>query len=169
VLPRLSRLAVLVNPSNGGNGFVIRNVEAGARTAGVTVQVVEAATADAIDDAYAAMAAARMDAVTLATDGFYLQEAARIAALALRHRLPTITPQRQHSDAGSLMSYGTPLIENFRRGATYVDKILRGASPAELPVEEPRVVELVINLHTARALGLSVPRSLLARADAVIG
>ena len=168
VVPRLSRLGVMVNPSNGGNGFVIRSIEEGARAAGVSIRIYEAATAEAIDAALAAMANARIDAVTLAIDGFYIQEARRIGALAIRHRLPSMTPQRQHADAGSLMSYGTPLIENFRRAATYADKILKGAKPADLPVEQPRTVELVINLRTAKALGLSIPQSLLVRADAVI-
>jgi putative ABC transport system substrate-binding protein len=169
VVPRLTRLGMLVNPSNPGNAFVMRSVEQGARSAGVTVRAFEAATADAIDAAFAAMAAARMQAVTLAIDGFYIQEAARIAALALRHKLPSMTPQRLHADAGSLMSLGSPLIENFRRAAIYADKILKGARVGELPVEQPTAVELVINLRTARALGVVIPRAVLVRADGVIG
>lgn len=167
-LPRLSRLAVLLNPANGCNAFVVKSFEAGARKAGVTLLPFEASTPAGIERAFAAMAAARVDAVTLAIDGFFLQEGGRIAALALRDKLAFISPAQADGSAGALMSYGSKLSDNYRRAALYVDKILKGAKPGELPVEQPTAVELLINLKTARALGLVIPQSLLLRADEVI-
>jgi putative ABC transport system substrate-binding protein len=168
VLPRLSRIAVLVNPTNAGSGLVVRDLEASARKAGVAVQKFEARSAEDIERAFAAMPAARVDAVTLAIDGFFNQATKQIAGLALRHKLPFISTQNLDAEAGSLMSYGASLADNYRRAATYVDKILKGAKPADLPVEQPMAVELVLNLKTAKALGLAIPAALRVRADRVI-
>ncbi|MBI3371491.1 MAG: ABC transporter substrate-binding protein [Betaproteobacteria bacterium] len=168
MLPRLSRIAVLLNPSNAGNPMSIRNFEAGAKKAGVSVLQFEAASPEGIERAFPAMVAARADAVTLAIDAFFLQEATRITALALRHKLPFISTQVSDAEAGSLMSYGGAVAENYRRVATYIDKILKGAKPADLPIEQPMRVEMVLNLKTAKALGIKVPQSLLLRADRVI-
>ncbi|MEP6874564.1 MAG: ABC transporter substrate-binding protein [Burkholderiales bacterium] len=172
VVPGLAGVGVLVNPSNAGNGFVIRSMEAGARAAGLSVQTFEAATPEAIDRAFVAMAmamaAVRVDAVAVVIDGAYVQEAPRIAELAIRHHLPSIAPQRGNAEAGCLMSYGSPLADNYRRAAIYVDKILKGAKPGDLPVEQPTTVELVLNLKTVKALGQSIPQALRLRADRVI-
>ncbi|HSA89887.1 MAG TPA: ABC transporter substrate-binding protein [Burkholderiales bacterium] len=165
VLPRLSRVALLVNPTNAGNVQVIRSFEMGAREAGVSITVFEANRADAIDGAFSAMARAKMDAVAMAIDGIFSQEAKRITQLALTHKLPLISPQQT---GGDLMSYGARLTENYRRASIYVDKILKGAKPTELPVEQPAKVELVVNLKTAKALGIAIPQSVLLRADQVI-
>lgn len=165
VLPRLSRIALLVNPTNAGNVQVIRSFETGGREAGLSITVFEANRADAIEGAFSAMARAKMDAVAMAIDGMFVQEAKRITQLALTQKLPLISPQQLD---GSLMSYGSSLAGNYRRAATYVDKILKGAKPAELPVEQPTKVEFVLNLKTAKALGITVPQSVLLRADRVI-
>ena len=168
VLPRLSRLALLVNPTNAGNAAVLRNFEAGAKIVGVSIQQFDAQTPEAIDRAFTAMAAARMEAVAVAVDAVLFQETRRIAAHALRLKLALISTQQLDVEAGSLMSYGGILAENYRRTALYVDKILKGAKPADLPVEQPSLVELVINLKTAKALGLAIPQGLRVRADRVI-
>ena len=168
VQPRLSRIAMLVNPTNLGSGLVVRDLEASARKAGIAVQVFKAQSPEGIDRAFAAMAAARVDAVTLAIDGFFNQATRQICAQALRHKLPFISTQSLDAEAGGLMSYGGSLADNYRRAATYVDKILKGAKPADLPVEQPMAVELVLNLKTAKALGLTIPASLRVRADRVI-
>ena len=168
VVPRLARIAVLVNPTNLGSGLVLRDLELGARKVGVAVQRFEAQTPEEIERAFAAMTAARVGAVTLAIDGIFLQAAKQIAELALRHKLPFISTQSLDVEAGSLMSYGASLADNYRRAATYVDRILKGAKPADLPVEQPMAVELVLNMKTAKALGIKFPQSLLARAERVI-
>ena len=165
VLPPLSRIALLVNPTNAGNLQVIRSFETGAREAGLSMTVFEANRPSAIEGAFSAMAKAKMDAVATAIDGMFVQEAKRITQLALTHKLPLISP---HQLEGSLMSYGSSLADNYRRAATYVDKILKGAKPAELPVEQPTKVEFVLNLKTAKALGITIPQSVLLRADRVI-
>ena len=168
MLPRLSRIAVLVNPTNTGNALVVGNFEAGARKLGVSVLKYEAQTPEGIERAFAAMAAAQAEVVTIGIDGFFFQEIKRIADLALRHKLPFTSTQQSDAEAGSLMSYGGAIAENYRRTAFYVDKILKGAKPADLPVEQPMRIELVLNLKTAKALGIKVPQSLLLRADRVI-
>ena len=118
--------------------------------------------------AFAAMTRKRAGALNVLGDGMFFLHRTRIAALAAKYRLPAIFAQRQHADAGGLMAYGSSLRDNFRRAATFVDKILKGAKPADLPVEQPTKFELVINLKTAKALGLTIPQSLLMRADQVI-
>lgn len=168
VLPRLSRLAVLVNPSNAGSALVVRDFETGARKTGISVLQFEAQTPEGIERAFTAMKAARADAVAIVIDAFFLQAARQIAGLALRQKLPFISTQQQDAEAGSLMSYGASVEGNYRRAVVYVDKILKGAKPADLPVEQPMTVELVLNLKTAKALGITIPQSLLLRADRVI-
>jgi putative ABC transport system substrate-binding protein len=114
------------------------------------------------------MTKARAGALTVLPSTMFLNERRRLVDLAAKNRLPTVFPSRESVDAGGLMSYGPNIADNFRRAATYVDKILKGAKPADLPVEQPITFELVINLKTAKALGLTIPPSLLARADQVI-
>ena len=168
VVPRMARLGVLVNPTNAGNIEVIKNFEAGGKQTGVSVLQFEGSTPEGIERAFAAMVTARVEAVAVANDAVLFDEAGHIAALALRHKLPLISTEKLFVEAGSLMSYGGILSENYRRAATYVDKILKGAKPADLPVEQPTVIELVLNLKTAKALGVKFPHSLAVRADRVI-
>ena len=168
VLPRMTRLGILLNPSNSGNASVMQNFEAGAKKTGVTLQQFGAPTPEAIDQAFAAMAKARIEAVAVVVDAFLLEEAKHIAAQALRYKLPLISTQQLDVEAGSLMSYGGVLSDNFRRSAGMVIKILKGAKPADLPVEQPTLVELVINLKTAKALGIKFPQTIAVRADRVI-
>jgi ABC-type uncharacterized transport system substrate-binding protein len=167
-VPRVARIAVLVNPTNASSALVIRELETSARKEGVSVLQFQARAPEDLERAFAAMTAAHADAVTIAIDGVFFQQSKRIAELALRYRLPFISTQELDAEAGSLMSYGAGVAKNYRRAATYVEKILKGAKPAELPVEQPMTVELIINLKTARALGLKVPQALLLRADRVI-
>lgn len=168
MVPRLSRLAVLANPANASYATLQGNVEAVARKAGVEVLAVQARTPGEIENAFSTMAQKTTGAVIIASDALFTQQIRQIATLADKTRLPVIGPFRQYADAGALMSYGQNFTDHFRRAATYVDKIFKGAKPADLPVEQPTKFELVVNLKTARLLGLSVPHELLLRADQVI-
>ena len=168
VVPNLSRVAVLVNPENRTHALMSEAMRAAARTFGVQLQFFEARLPDQIDGALVAALKERPGAMLIHSDGVFFGQRSRIAALAARTRLPTIYPWREAADVGGLMTYGASLADNFRRAATYVDKILKGAKPADLPVEQPTKFELVINLKAAQALGLTIPPSLLGRADEVI-
>jgi putative ABC transport system substrate-binding protein len=121
-----------------------------------------------LDDAFGAMKAAHCDALFVPVDGLFYQHRIRLASLAAKSRFPAMWGHREHVEAGGLMSYGTDLDDLARRAATYVDKILKGAKPADLPVEQPTKFELVINMKTAKALGLTIPQTLLLRADELI-
>ena len=164
-LPKMSRVAVL---HSAATTVGLREYEAAGQTLAVRVQVVEIRTRDDLEPAFAAMARERIDALLVPADPFFFTERQRVAALARAHRLPGMYSTREYAEAGGLMSYSARLSEQFRRAASYVDKILRGASPATLPVEAPSQYELVLNLKTAQALGLTIPQSLLLRADQVI-
>jgi putative ABC transport system substrate-binding protein len=129
---------------------------------------VSARTAADIERGFAAMARERAEAVIIASDVFFSGQLHQIAALAVEHRLPSIYTGRRYARAGGLMSYGQDLAEHFRHAATYVDKILKGAKPGELPIEQPTRIHLAINRKTAKALGLTIPQELLLRADEVI-
>ena len=139
-----------------------------ARTLGVRLQVVEARGPEDFDRAFSEMTRARAGAVTVQATPVFDSARQRLVDLAAKNRLPAVYSYRPYVDAGGLMSYGPDLVDLFRRAATYVDKILKGAKPADLPVEQPTKFELVINLKTAKALGLTIPPSLLARAHQVI-
>jgi putative tryptophan/tyrosine transport system substrate-binding protein len=165
LLTKVSRVAVLRSPTTTVG---LRDYEAAGRTLEVQVQLVDVRDRDDLNRAFAAMARERVDALILPADPFFFTERQRVAELAREHRLPAMCSTRELAEAGNLMSYSVRLTEQFRRAAIYVDKILRGARPATLPVEPPSQYELVINLKTAKALGLTIPRSLLARADQVI-
>jgi putative ABC transport system substrate-binding protein len=129
---------------------------------------VEAQTPQEIEKAFSTMTHQKAGAVVIADDVFFTQQRLQIAKLAVRHRLPSIYPREEYAQAGGLMTYGSSLAHQYRRAATYVDKILKGAKPADLPVEQPTKFELVINGKTAKALGLTIPQSLLIIADKVI-
>ena len=132
------------------------------------LQFVEARGPDDFDRAFSEMTKARAGALTVLPSTMFLNERRRLVELAAKNRLPTVFPNRDSVDAGGLMSYGPSIADNFRRAAAYVDKILKGAKPGDLPVEQPTKFELVINLKTAKALGLTIPPSVLGRADQVI-
>lgn len=165
LLPKVSRVAVLSDESP--NSLVsVREVEAAARTLGMTVRPVGVHGPNDYDRALS-LAAKERALVVVASPALFT-ERTRIAELALKHRLPTAVGGREYAEAGGLFSYAVSYPDLFRRAAAYVDKILRGAKPADLPVEQPTVFELVLNLRTAKALRLTIPRSLLQRADQVI-
>ncbi len=167
VVPRLSRVAVLRNPASAANApATLKELERGARSLGVQLEMIDARGPNDFDTAFSA--ARRSQGLIQLDDVLFTSHRARLVDLALRHRLPAIYGFREHVDAGGLMSYGANLPELYRRAATFVDKILKGAKPGDLPIEQPATFELVINLKTAKALGLTIPRSLLARADQVI-
>jgi putative ABC transport system substrate-binding protein len=148
--------------------IVLSEADQAARALGVELQVVEVRGAAEIDRAFSEMAKMRAEALTVVSTPMFINERRRLVDLATTNRLPTIFSFREFVDEGGLMSYGPDLAEIFRRSAVYVDKILHGAKPGDLPVEQPRKFELIINLKTAKALGLTIPPALLARADEVI-
>jgi putative ABC transport system substrate-binding protein len=168
VIPNLSRIAVLINPSNPSDSLILEQISGAAFSSGVKVVPVEAGTAAEIEAAFVAMARARVEAAIVTADPLFDVQRDQIARLAVKNRLPTICSNSEATEAGGLMSYGQDLTDQYRRAATYVDKILKGAKPSELPVEQPLVLELVVNRKTAKALGLALPKELLLRADRVI-
>ena len=167
-VPKLSRVAVLWNRANPGVASQVHEIEAAARTLGVRLQLLEFRGADQVESALTAMATTRPDGLIVPTDTAVNQQRARIIAFAAKNRLPTIYAARETVEVGGLMTYAASQIDLWRRAADYVDKILKGAKPADLPMEQPTTFELVINLKTAKALGLTIPPSLLGRADEVI-
>jgi putative ABC transport system substrate-binding protein len=170
-VPRVSRVAVLWQPGTYGERTekdLLKEAEVAARALGVRLQVVEARSPADFDRAFSDMTRARAGALTVLGGGMFFGERRRLVDLAAKNRLPAVYPQREYVDAGGLMAYGPSLADMYRRAATYVDKILKGAKPADLPVEQPSKFELVINLKTAKALGLTIPPSVLGRADQVI-
>ena len=167
-VPTVSRVALLGNPANQGNVAQMQQAQDTARAFGVQLQPLQARTPGEIDSAFAAMTAARAGAVIVFADAVLLDHRRRIADLAARRRLPMVSVMVENVEVGGLMAYGPSIADRFRRAATYVDKILGGAKPADLPVEQPTKFELVINLKTAKALGLAIPQSVLLRADEVL-
>jgi putative ABC transport system substrate-binding protein len=168
-VPRLSRVAVLWNPANPGIAFYLEAIETAGRTLHVTIgPVVEVRRAEELENAFATVAKARPDALAVLADRSLLAHRRRIVEFAAARRIPGMYPYGEYVDAGGLMSYAPNNIELFRGAATYVDKILKGAKPATLPVQEPTKFELVINLKTAKTLGLTFPPSLLLRADRMV-
>ena len=168
VAPRASRIAILWDERNEGNRLGVNDTEAVAKTLGLTIHSVPMRSPEALEAAFATVARGRADALIIFTISSLFPYRRRVAELAVKHRLPTVVGVREYVEAGCLASYGTDYPDLFRRAATFVDKILKGAKPADLPVEQPTKFELVINLKTAKALGLTIPPSLLQRADQVI-
>ena len=168
VLPRLARVAVLWNAANPYSALVFKETQAAGRTLGIAVQSLEVRVPDDFDGALEAARRQRPDALITVEDPLTVSQRKRIADFAAGQQLPSLHGVREFATAGGLMSYGASLADLFRRAAGYVDKILRGAKPADLPVQQPSKFELVINLKTAKALGLSVPNTLLVAADEVI-
>jgi putative ABC transport system substrate-binding protein len=167
-VPKIRRVAILSNPANAYHQLAIREVNVAARSLGVQLQLLEARGPNEFDGAFAAMAKERVGALLVLSDAMLSSHRTRLADLAARSRLPSAYAVRESVEAGGLMSYGPSFLDLYRRSAAYVDKILKGARPADLPVQQPTQFELVINLKTAKALGLTIPPSLLQRADQVI-
>jgi putative ABC transport system substrate-binding protein len=167
-VPKLSRVAVLVQPENPGHPLRLKRIMSAAQKVGIQVVLAEAGTVQEIEREFAMMTKERANAAIILSDPFFLQESRPIAAQALKHRLPSISGNQEYSEAGGLMSYGANQVDNFRRAATYVDKILKGAKPGELPIEQPTRYYLVINRKTAMTLGLTIPQALLRKADEVL-
>ena len=168
-VPKVRRVAVLSNPgSSPALPLTISSVKAAARSLGLQLQLLVAREPSEFDGAFGAMARERAGALLVTGDTMFFLHRARLADLAVKSRLPSMSTQGQWVEAGGLMSYGPSLPDLWRRAATYVDRILKGARPADLPIEQPTKFELVINLKTAQALGLTIPQPLLQRADQVI-
>ena len=168
VVPKVTRAAVLTNPGHPARALMLTEAEAAMRPLGLHLQVLDARGPGEFEAAFSAMTRKRAGALLILTDPMFVVEGKRLADLAARSRLPAVSGLREFADAGILMAYGASLSDLFSRAATFVDKILKGAKPADLPVEQPTKFELVINMKTAKALGLKIPPSVMIRADHVI-
>jgi putative ABC transport system substrate-binding protein len=166
--PRTERLAVFVNPTNPGAAPLVADVNAAAPRLGLRARPVEVNTIDELDRALAALARDPVDAILLAPESFIASQRRRMIDFATANRWPVICPARAYAEAGALISYAPDASVLYRQTASYVDKLLRGAKPGDLPVEQPSRFELVINLKTAKTLGLTIPSSVLIRADHAI-
>ncbi len=167
-IPGLARVAVIWDPATPSHVPALQAVEAAARTLDLRLQPLAVRSATELESAFSAIARQQAGAVLVLSTPLYMGESKRLAELALAHKLPTMFGPREHVEAGALLSYGPARADLYRRAAVYVDKILKGANPADLPVQQATKFELVINLKTARALGLTIPQSVLLRADEVI-
>ena len=168
LLPNASRMAVLWDPTSRGAHIAIGATRVNAERMRLEIRTYTARTPDDLERVFSAMVTDRAVGLNVATSPMFFTERRRIASLALKHRLPLMVGAREYAEAGALASYGTDYVDLFGRVATYVDKILKGAKPADLPIEQPTRFQLVLNLKTAKALGLTIPNSLLLRADQVI-
>jgi ABC-type uncharacterized transport system substrate-binding protein len=169
LVPKATRIAVLINPANTSSAHAtLKEVTEAVRALGLQFQVLNASTSGEIDAAFAALAREPADALFVAGDAFFTSRSVQFATLTARDRMPTTYSARAMVDAGVLMSYGTDIVDSFRQVGVYTGNILKGAKPADLPVVQSDKFELVINLQTAKALGIDVPPTLLARADEVI-
>ena len=168
MVPKVTRVVVLVNPSNTLSAAALKNIQVAGQKVGIKIQSVEASTPREIESGFALMASHKTEALIVPQESLFLQQRNQIAELAAKHRLPTIGAYGGYAGAGGLMSHGPDIRELIRRAATYVDKILKGANPGDLPVEQPTTFELFINLKTAKAVGIKVPQSLLLQATKVI-
>jgi ABC-type uncharacterized transport system substrate-binding protein len=166
--PNSTRIAILTNPGNPAHPKELQGAREAAATLGADLVLVEVRAPGEMDNAFAEIKGASVDALVVLADPLFTGQATPIADFAVKQKLPAIYGLREHVRAGGLMSYGPDLKDSYRRAALYVDKILKGAKPADLPIEQPTKVELVINIKTAKALGLAIPQSLLARADEII-
>jgi putative ABC transport system substrate-binding protein len=168
VAPKTSRLAALWQADNTASMTSVREVEGSAARARIAFQSFRVRDAAELTDAFSAMSRERIDAVVVVNSPLFSMERKKISELALKHKLPAIYGQADYVEAGGLLAYGPSYLELFRRAAFYVDRILKGTNPADLPIEQPATFELVINANTARALGLVIPSSMLARANRII-
>jgi len=168
IVPKLSRVALLSNPDSPGSAPQLRVAEAVAPTLGLRLQILQARTPQEIDQAFVAIGKERAGAFVVLADSMFTNQAKQIADQAVKMRLPTIFGLKEHAEAGGLAVYGADPVDMERRAAAFVAKILKGAKPADLPVEQPSKLELIINLKTAKALGLTIQHAVLVRADQVI-
>jgi putative ABC transport system substrate-binding protein len=168
LIPAATKIALLVNPGNPGTEILTKEMLAAAGTLGLSLPVLQASTDSDLDAAFASMARLHADGIVISPDPFFIQQSARLAALALRQAIPAMFQYREFAAAGGLISYGASRTESYRLVGNYVGRILKGEKPADLPVQQAETVELIINLKTARALGISVPITILARADETI-
>jgi putative ABC transport system substrate-binding protein len=167
-VPSLRRVAILANPGNPGHALGVESLQRAAQAIGLAIQFVEAGSPEALDGAFAGMARERAEAVVVLGDPLFSSHADRVTALSMKLRLATMHTTRANFEAGGLMMYSPDLADQLRQAARYVDRILKGARPGDLPFEQPTKFELAVNLKTARALGLSIPPKLLLRADRVV-
>ncbi len=168
LLPRATRIASLVDLDNPSSVYAEQDTEAAAKSVGISLQVLSVHGPDELEGAFNSMLERGVDGLIIQVSAMFFGERSRLAEMAAKRRIPTMVSERAFAQAGCLVTYGTSFVDNFRRAAEYVDKILKGAKPADLPVEQPTKFELVINLKTAKALGLDVPLQLQQRADEVI-
>ena len=168
MVPKVTRVAVLVNPSNVFQTLLLKNIQAAAQKLGVEIQPVEAGTPEEITNGFAMMTRQNAGALIVSQEPFFQQQKNQIVELAAKQRLPSIAAYSEYVEAGGLMSYGNNIRENYKRAATYVDKIFKGANPGDIPVEQPTIFELFINRKTANALGLKISNPMLVQATKVI-
>ena len=167
-MPGLSRVAIMWNPDDRGSLLDVKQMESAARALGLQFQSVEVSRAEDLERAFSTLATGRAEAVVVVASALTYTNRTQIASLALQHRLPSMYGAGPNAEAGGLIAYGPSYADTWRRSATYVHKILLGAKPGDLAVEQPTTFEFVINVKTAKALGLTLPPSLLQRADQVI-
>jgi putative ABC transport system substrate-binding protein len=167
-IPKLTRVAFLSNPTSPFNPLALEETQSAARALKMSLQLLEARTPEELETAFAAATKERAGAILVSLDAMFLAQRARMAELAAKSRLPAMYGILEHADAGGLMAYAANRPDIFRRAATYVDKILKGAKPADIPVEQPMKFEVVINLKTAKQIGVTIPPNVLVRADRVI-
>jgi putative ABC transport system substrate-binding protein len=168
ILPRLSRVATIWNTANPGNALLVKDTELAARELSLKLQLIGVRSSGDFESAFASIEKTRAGALNVLSDGFMITNRGVITGHAVKSRLPSIFPSDAYVQAGGLLSYGPSLPATFRRAAYFVDKILKGAKPADIPVEQPTKFEFVINLKTAKQIGLTIPPNVLARADRVI-
>ena len=168
VVPKVSRFAVLIDETSPGSMLIARGTQVAAQSLGVQLRSLGVRGPEELDGAFSAMKEARAGALIVESSSLLFTSRTRLADLALKNRLPTMFAQKEYAEAGGLMAYSADFSDLFRRTATFVDKILKGRKPSDLPVEQPMKFELVINLKTAKQIGLTIPQSLLYRADKVI-
>jgi len=168
VMPGVKRVAIMANPEHPGDQAELQASQAAAKALGLTLQYFRASSPQELDVALAAISKSGNQAVVVFPDAISIRNRERIAAFSLAQRIPVVSGWAQYVESGSLMSYGPNLRESYRRLATYVDRIMKGANAGDIPVELPTTVELVINLKTAAALGITIPNSVLLRADTII-
>jgi ABC-type uncharacterized transport system substrate-binding protein len=166
--PAAAMMALLVNPTDPNTETLSKELAVAARTLGLNLRIAHARTERDIDDAFAAVAQLQVGALVIGTDVFFTSRSEQLGALTLRYAVPTIYQYREFAEAGGLISYGGSAIDSYRQAGLYVGRILKGENPANLPVQQVTKLELIINLKTAKALGLTVPLTLLARADEII-
>jgi putative ABC transport system substrate-binding protein len=168
LLPRAARFATLLNPNNQQSASAVSKIRTAAAAVGLAIEFLPVASSSDIDNAFAEIVQKRTDAVMINPDVLFSTRRVQIVVLAARHVIPTIFGFREDAEAGGLMSYGSSLADNYRQAGVYTGRILKGEKPADLPVQQPTKFELIVNLKTAKALGLEMPPLLLARADEVI-